>query len=81
MPLPIVTDLDGDGKNEVVVLADGGTVVRVLSVPVASGETLVSQPPMSQPTATVSAPSCWCYVPPRSHVSVLWVGVWVLCVV
>ncbi|CAN0503239.1 unnamed protein product, partial [Ectocarpus sp. 8 AP-2014] len=24
VPLPLVTDLDGDGKNEVVVLADGG---------------------------------------------------------
>lgn len=41
VPLPLVTDLDGDGKNEVVVLADGGTTVRVLSVPMASGETLV----------------------------------------
>ncbi|CAN0448153.1 unnamed protein product, partial [Ectocarpus sp. 12 AP-2014] len=41
VPLPLVTDLDGDGKNEVVVLADGGMLIRVLSVPVASGETLV----------------------------------------
>ena len=43
MPLPLVTDVDGDGKNEVVVLADGGTEVRVLSVPAASGETLVRE--------------------------------------
>lgn len=41
VPLPLVTDLDGDGKNEVVVLADGGMKVRVLSVPIATGETLV----------------------------------------
>eukprot|EP00752_Nemacystus_decipiens_P004113 g3763.t1 len=41
VPLPLVTDLDGDGKNEVVVLADGGMEIRVLSVPAASGETLV----------------------------------------
>ncbi|CAM9885048.1 unnamed protein product [Ectocarpus sp. 6 AP-2014] len=41
VPLPLVTDLDGDGKNEVVALADGGMLIRVLSVPVASGETLV----------------------------------------
>ena len=44
MPLPLVTDLDGDGKNEVVVLADGGMTIRVLSIPIASGETLVRPP-------------------------------------
>ncbi|CAM9454114.1 unnamed protein product, partial [Hapterophycus canaliculatus] len=41
VPVPLVTDLDGDGNNEVVVLADGGMTVRVLSIPQASGETLV----------------------------------------
>ncbi|CAM9930767.1 unnamed protein product, partial [Scytosiphon promiscuus] len=41
VPTPLVTDLDGDGKNEVVLLADGGMTVRVLSIPPASGETLV----------------------------------------
>ena len=42
VPLPLVTDLDGDGRNEVVLLANGGTAIRVLSVPIASGETMVS---------------------------------------
>lgn len=43
IPLPLVTDLDGDGKAEVVMLMDGGSKLRVLSVPLASGENLVSQ--------------------------------------
>ncbi|CAM9996371.1 unnamed protein product, partial [Pylaiella littoralis] len=42
VPLPLVTDLDGDGEMEVVVLTDGGMTIQVLSVPVASGETLVN---------------------------------------
>lgn len=45
VPLPLITDLDGDGRNEVIVLSDGGKTVRVLSVPTASGETLVTTPP------------------------------------
>lgn len=55
VPLPLVTDLDGDGEMEVVVLADGGMTLRVLSVPVASGETLVSYGcyPLSSPAPGV----------------------------
>lgn len=62
VPLPLVTDLDGDGKNEVVVLADGGMLIRLLSVPAASGETLVrnmvgtSMPPVTPPTPRSSLP-------------------------
>lgn len=41
VPLPLVTDLDGDGKNEIITLAQGGDMLRVLSVPAAAGETLV----------------------------------------
>ena len=42
IPQPLVTDLDGDGKSEVVVLSDDRMTIRVLSIPPASGETLVS---------------------------------------
>ncbi|CAN0000500.1 unnamed protein product [Ascophyllum nodosum] len=41
IPQPLVTDLDGDGKSEVVVLSDDRMTIRVLSIPPASGETLV----------------------------------------
>lgn len=41
VPLPLVTDLDGDGQNEVLTLVEGGDRLRVLSVPVSSGENMV----------------------------------------
>lgn len=41
VPLPLVTDLDGDGHNEILLLTKGGTSITSISVPYASGETWV----------------------------------------
>lgn len=45
IPQPLMTDLDGDGKSEVVMVSDDRMTVRVLSIPHALAETLVSHSP------------------------------------